>query len=61
MGTRTKKPSLEELACLYLDNTISVERSIYLLDQMTVRFGAFATNQKLNEFRKIFALVGIKG
>ena len=61
MGTRTRKPTLDELACQYLDSTISVDQSIQILQEMNNRFGAFASGQKLNEFRKIYALVGIKG
>ena len=60
MGTRTKKPTLDELACQYLDPTISVYESARLLVDMDNRFGSVKTNTALMNMREILNMIGAK-
>lgn len=60
MGTRTRKATLDELACQYLDPTISVERSIELLSQMSARFGSVKSAKALSNMREIMNMLGAK-
>lgn len=54
------RPTIDELAAQYLDPTISVERSIELLSQMSARFGSLKTSKALANMREIMNMLGAK-